>query len=347
MPNPAVLSERFVEVIGEEFPVGPIVLTEKLTTGLYGHYLLEAKKGRFVVQVEEAKSEFEIKQELELLLFLRQQGFPCPQPVSTRTGKYMIDYEGNSVSLYRSITGQSLPLGSLNLVQLENAGKTLGELHVIGKGFKKAVENRFSFERMSLIYQQVRKFLPPHLRAIVRVLDDEFGYMKHYADGNLVKGLIYGNRFPESLRFKCEKVVCVVGFASACRSKILYDVANAVNAFCFGEDRYHLDRFESFMNGYEMIRPLSLPEWDSFPNELRFSALHHMVRGMRDFFMRRGEDRPRVERDFRESFQRLLILRRERDGGMEDLLMTMATGYDYRRYQKVKSTRLKERNGAH
>jgi homoserine kinase type II len=347
MPNPVVLSKRFIDLLGEEFSVGPIALTETRPPGPYSHYLLETKKGRFIVQVEEAKSEFEIKQEMELLLFLRHQGFPCPQPVSTRTGKYLIDYEGNSVSLYKSITGQSLPLGSLNLLQLENAGKILGELHVIGKGFKKAGENRFSFETMSSTYQQIRKFLPPHLRAMVRVLDDEFGYMKNYADSNLVKGLIYGNRFPESLRFKCEKVVCVVGFASACRSKILYDVANAVNAFCFGEDRYHLDRFESFMNGYEAVRPLSLPEWDSFPNELRFSALHHMVRGLRDFFMRRGEDRARVERDFRESFQRLLILRRERDGGMEDLLMTMATGYDYRRYQKVKGTRLKERIGTH
>ena len=29
--------------------------------------------------------------------------------------------------------------------------------------------------------------------------------------------------------------------------------------------------------------------------------------------------------------------RRERDGGMEPLLLAMATGYDYRRYQKVKA----------
>jgi hypothetical protein len=31
------------------------------------------------------------------------------------------------------------------------------------------------------------------------------------------------------------------------------------------------------------------------------------------------------------------VLRREREGGMEPLLMAMATGYDYRKYQKVKA----------
>ena len=48
----------------------------------------------------------------------------------------------------------------------------------------------------------------------------------------------------------------------------------------------------------------------------------------------------RTQKELKEFFQRLLILRRERDGGMEELLMAMATGYDYRKYQKVKSVRL-------
>jgi hypothetical protein len=45
-----------------------------------------------------------------------------------------------------------------------------------------------------------------------------------------------------------------------------------------------------------------------------------------------------VDKDFREFFDRLRVLRRERAGGMEPLLMAMATGYDYRKYQKVKAT---------
>ena len=42
-------------------------------------------------------------------------------------------------------------------------------------------------------------------------------------------------------------------------------------------------------------------------------------------------------RGFQEFFDRLSILRRERDGGMEPMLLAMATGYDYRKYQKVKA----------
>ena len=49
------------------------------------------------------------------------------------------------------------------------------------------------------------------------------------------------------------------------------------------------------------------------------------------------EEWARADKDFREFYERLRILRRERDGGMEQLLMAMATGYDYRKYQRVKA----------
>jgi len=44
------------------------------------------------------------------------------------------------------------------------------------------------------------------------------------------------------------------------------------------------------------------------------------------------------ERD-KEFYDRLLILRREKSGGMEDILLAMATGYDYRKYQKSKPSK--------
>ena len=91
------------------------------------------------------------------------------------------------------------------------------------------------------------------------------------------------------------------------------------------------------ISGYESLRTLSLAEWDAFPNELRFSALRFTVTRLKDFFLRPLDDRFRINQDFQKFYDRLRILRREEDGGMDGLLMAMATGYDYRKYQKVKA----------
>jgi hypothetical protein len=49
------------------------------------------------------------------------------------------------------------------------------------------------------------------------------------------------------------------------------------------------------------------------------------------------DNRLRINKDFRDFLERLQVLRRERPGGMDRLLMAMATGYDYRQYQKVRT----------
>jgi len=85
------------------------------------------------------------------------------------------------------------------------------------------------------------------------------------------------------------------------------------------------------------MRPLSLPEWDSFPNELRFAALRFAVTRLCEFFDGEDDEKARINDDFREYLERLRVLRREKEGGMEGLLMAMATGYDYRKYQKIET----------
>ena len=105
---------------------------------------------------------------------------------------------------------------------------------------------------------------------------------------------------------------------------------------CFENGRYVPKRFEALLAGYEAVRTLSLAEWDAFPNELRFSAFRFAVTRLRDFFLY-PDERERINKDFQNFYDRLLILRREREGGMEPMLMAMATGYDYRKYQRVKA----------
>ncbi len=142
---------------------------------------------------------------------------------------------------------------------------------------------------------------------------------------------------------KGEKVVAVLDFEAAGRGKFIFDLATAVNALCFEGGRYALKRFESLIAGYETLRTLSLAEWDAFPNELRFSAFRFTVTRLRDFFLNPVDERKRINKDFQDFYERLLILRREKEGGMEAMLMAMATGYDYRKYQKVKAVERRSR----
>jgi len=300
-------------------------------------HLLETAKGKYVLALVEPRSEMDGKREIDLLLFLRKHGFPCQVPLQDRRGRYARDWHGRSLVVYRHIEGQSLEPEVLTHAQLENVGRVLGDLHVVTKAYKKGIDNRFALERVADVYADVRGRLPFYLKRILRTLDEEVEYLTDYLEAKLPKGIIHGELAPDHLRFKGDKVVAVLELGVACRGKFIFDLANAVNALCYEGGRYHLKRFEALLTGYEAVRTLSLAEWDAFPNELRFSAFRLAVLRLRDFFETPADDRQRVNKDFQDFYDRLRILRREREGGMEPILMAMATGYDYRKYQRVKA----------
>ncbi len=305
-------------------------------------YLLETAKGKFWLRLEPTKSEMDIKREFDLLLFLRKHGFPCLAPLADGRGRYYRDWNGRYLSVCRSPEGHPVAVDRLSPVQIESIGRVLGELHLVSKVYKKGVDNRFGFERVAETYSDARLRVPSYLKKIVRTLDEELEYLGRYLEGKLPKGIIHGDLAVEDVRFRGDKIVSVNGFDGAARGKYIFDLANLVNSLGFENGRYQHRRFDALLLGYEGVRTLSLAEWDAFPNELRFSAFRLTVGKLLDFFLY-PQERERLNREFQEAYDRLLILRRERDGGMEPILMAMATGYDYRKYQRVKSVEKRSR----
>lgn len=335
-----VLTKKDIARVVDEFVLGELVSFTGIKNGSVNtHYLIETKRGKFFAKIDEVKSEVEVKQELELLFHLRKQNFPCLQPIKSKTGKFHIEAQGKCLTVSRHLDGVELKVEAMTPIHLNALGHMLANLHLIGRSYKKGIDNRFGFNRIVSIYRDVRRQLPTHLKNIVRVLDDEFSYLENYLDNNLPKGIIHGDLFSDNVKFKSNRLAGVMDFEAACRGKLIYDLATSVNALCFVENRYRIDRFEALISGYESLRPLSLPEWDSFPNELRFSALRFTVTRIKDFFLRNSDDSQRIYKDYKEFYDRLLILRREKSGGMEDILLAMATGYDYRKYQKSKPSK--------
>ena len=291
------LSKKDIAKLVDEFALGDLVSFSGIRTGSVNtHYLIETKRAKFFAKVDEVKSELEVKQELDLLLHLRKQNFPCLQPLKTKSGRYHLEFQEKCVTVTRHLDGVELPVEAMNATHLSTLGHALANLHLIGRSYKKGIDNRFGFNRIVAIYRDVRRQMPSHLKSIVRVLDDEFSYLENYLDNNLPKGIIHGDLFPDNVKFKGNRLTGVMDFEAACRGKLIYDLATAVNALCFIEDRYRIERFEALISGYETLRPLSLPEWDSFPNELRFSALRFTVTRLKDFYLRAAEYSQRVNK---------------------------------------------------
>src|SRR5713101_6710021 len=112
------LSKTFLEELVDDYSFGRISNVVGIPEGSVNtHYLLETAKGKFLVKIDEVKSEMEVKRELDLLLFLRKHGFPCPVPLADRRGRHYREWGGKSLSVYRYIDGHFVDPEDLALGQ--------------------------------------------------------------------------------------------------------------------------------------------------------------------------------------------------------------------------------------
>src|SRR5437763_833073 len=91
-------------------------------------YLLETTRGKHLLRIDEVKSELEVKRELDLLLFLRKHGFPCPQPVADRKGRHYREVNGKCLTLYRYVDGHTVSPARLTAAKIENVGAGTADL---------------------------------------------------------------------------------------------------------------------------------------------------------------------------------------------------------------------------
>src|SRR6267143_1697965 len=201
-----VLDKRELAEIVDDYGLVRLLAANGIAAGSVNTtYLLETARGKHLLRVDEVKGELEVKRELDLLLFLRKHGFPCPQPIADRKGHHYREAGGKCLTLYRYVDGHTVAPTRLTAAQIENVGRVLADLHTIGKSYKKGIDNRFSYDRVAGVYGEVRGRLPSYFKRIVRTLDDEVDYLHNYLEGKLPKGIIHGDLFVDNLILKGDK----------------------------------------------------------------------------------------------------------------------------------------------
>src|SRR6266436_4051116 len=125
--------EELAQIV-EDYGLGKLLVTDGVARGSVNtHYLLNTANGKFLLRIDEVKSELEVKREIDLLLFLRKHGFPCPAPLADRKGRHSREFNGRTLAMYRYIDGRVIEPADLTVGQLENLGRVMADLHVIGK----------------------------------------------------------------------------------------------------------------------------------------------------------------------------------------------------------------------
>jgi homoserine kinase type II len=253
------------------YPVGEPTGFEGIADGIENtNYAVSTADGEWVLTLFETADAAATAPLLHLTEFLAGRGLPCPSPVRDCDGRILGRLEGKPAALVTRLPGRSV--GHPSPAQCRAVGSMLAQVHLAGRRFGTLRKN----PRGAAWRKQTAAALLERLEGGAgELLREELRFQGLYRLPDLPQGLIHADLFRDNALFDGEALTGVVDFYDAGYDSLLYDVAVAVNDWCWARETGSFDDQQvcTLLAGYAEVRPLTALERGAWPVVLRMAAL--------------------------------------------------------------------------
>lgn len=267
-----------------EFDLGAAISFKGVAEGIENsNFLLETEQGRYFLTVYEKRVRREdLPFFLELTRWLAAHGFPCATPIADRDGRMLKEVRGKPCALVSYLSGLSVRRPSA--AHCREAGASLALLHEAQQGFAMGRENDLGQAAWAPMFARLHSAaegLKPGLAAVIQADLDRLA--ARWPKG-LPEGVIHADYFPDNVFFQAGKFVAAFDFYFACNDALAYDIAVALNAWCFEPDgSFNVTSARQLVAGYESRRPLSDAERAALPVLAHGAAMRFFLTRLADW----------------------------------------------------------------
>ncbi len=288
----AVYTEVSDEALGEflsAYDVGELVSLKGIAEGVENsNYLLAAEKDGAVTQYiltlyEKRVDPDDLPFFLGLMDHLAARGLACPVPVKTRDGAALQSLCGKPAAMVSFLDGVSVKKPTA--AQCHALGIAMADLHKAGADFPMARPNALALQG----WQDLAARTEPRADEVAPGLSDlvhrEIGALSQDWPSDLPRGVIHADLFPDNVFFRGERLSGLIDFYFACTDTLAYDLAIAVNAWCFEPDlSFNTTKAAHMIAGYRSHRTMDDAEIAALPLLARGAALRFLLTRLFDWF---------------------------------------------------------------
>lgn len=267
-----------------EYDVGQAVSFKGVAEGVENsNFLLETDRGRYFLTVYEKRvREGDLPFFLGLLSWLGEYGFPSAVPIADRQGQVLKRMRGKPCAMVSFLTG--LSVRRPGVAHCREAGESLALLHQAGAGFPLTRENDLGQPFWAPMFAPLRgeaEALKPGLAAVIEA---DLAHLAQVWPKGLPQGVIHADYFPDNVFFQGGKFAAAFDFYFACTDALAYDIAVALNAWCFEPDgSFNITAARALVAGYESRRPLSPEERAALPILAHGAAMRFFLTRLHDW----------------------------------------------------------------
>jgi homoserine kinase type II len=274
----------------------PRGLTPIAAGTINSNFALETDRGRWFVRVNEGKSPEDCAWEAALVVDLAAAGLPVPVPVAAPKDQRFLDHRGLLVSVFPWQSGRHRAPGEVTEKDAAAIGDVLARMHVAASARPRSTwrDGIYQYSDIVARFESFRGSTDPALAHAIAVLADEFAWLTSQASVRDAAGhgVIHQDLFRDNVLWNNGDVVAILDFEQASRGSFVYDLAVAINDWCW--DRPVIAR--AMIDAYNRVYRLTEEDWAALRVELRAAAARFTVTRITDVHLRQVDN---PDKDFR------------------------------------------------
>lgn len=263
------------------YDIGTLVSYEGIEAGVSNtNYFVTTDTARYVLTLFEPRR---VKEEdlpffIDYAIALEKGGVPSPETILQKDGAAYSPLCDRPAAFFSVLSGDGGSVDILTPELCEKAGRVLAKMHLAAATIKETMPNHFGMARWEGWVDGMGAQMDSIAPDLYRQTKKELAYLKSCWPHNLPKGPIHADYFADNVFFEDGDITGVIDFHFACTDYFVYDLAIALNAWCFDTaNMFQAARMVAMINGYNAIRPLSMIEKKALPTLLRAASLRFLL----------------------------------------------------------------------
>ena len=267
-----------------DFDLGAALSLKGVAEGVENsNFLLETEAGRYFLTVYERRVRAgDLPFFLELLRWIAGRGFPSATPIAARDGQVLKTVRGRPCAIVTFLSGLSVRRPSV--AHCREAGTGLAQLHLAAEGFPRARANDLGQAAWAPLFAGLTSAAEDLKPGLAKTISSDLERLATRWPADLPRGVIHADYFPDNVFFKGGRFAGAIDFYFACVDALAYDIAIALNAWCFEPDGgFNITAARALVAGYESLRPLSDLERSALPVLAHGAAMRFFLTRLADW----------------------------------------------------------------
>lgn len=247
------------------------------------NFLLETEAGRYILTVYESRTNpDDLPYFLELMRWLARHGYPSSEPMADRQGRLIRHVRGKPCAITGFLNGLSVRRPTA--AHCREAGGGLAGLHQAGEGFPMSRANDLGQAAWAGMFSGLEAAAEGLKPGLSQTILADLAMLGARWPRGLPTGVCHADFFPDNVFFTGGKFSGAIDFYFACTEAFAYDIAVALNAWCFEPDgSFNITAARQFLAGYEAVRPLGQDERAALPVLAHGAAMRFFLTRLYDW----------------------------------------------------------------